>query len=87
MADWSLKHDGPCVCRFVRKEEFGDVEQLEWCGLHASQRDDLVAVKLGSARYEAVRKLSARQFADLYQQNIKQGVPFDQLVDGLIDRG
>jgi hypothetical protein len=41
MADWPLKHDGPCACRFVRREEFGEAEQTEWCGLHAAQRDEL----------------------------------------------
>lgn len=42
MADWPNKHDGPCACRFVRREEFGKAEQVEWCGLHAQQRDDMV---------------------------------------------
>lgn len=37
----------------------------------------------GLRRYEIVRKLNARQFADLYQKSIKTGVPFDQLVDEL----
>lgn len=41
MADWPLKHNGPCACRFVRREEFGEAEQVEWCGLHAKQRDAL----------------------------------------------
>jgi len=41
MTDWPLKHDGPCACRFVRREEFGPTEQTEWCGLHAKQRNEL----------------------------------------------
>lgn len=41
MADWPLKHDGPCACRFVRREEFGEAEQTEWCGRHAALRDEL----------------------------------------------
>ena len=45
MADWPLKHDGPCACRFVRREEFGEAEQVEWCGLHAKQRDDMAAIR------------------------------------------
>lgn len=44
MADWPLKHDGPCACRFVRREEFGEAEQTEWCGLHARQRDALATL-------------------------------------------
>lgn len=49
MSDWPLKHDGPCACRFVRREEFGEAEQVEWCGLHAKQRDELGAL-IGAAR-------------------------------------
>lgn len=45
MADWPLKHDGPCACRFVRKEEFGECEQVEWCSLHAKQRDELAILR------------------------------------------
>ncbi len=41
MAEWPLKHDGPCACRFVRRKEFGEAEQVEWCGLHAKWRDAL----------------------------------------------
>lgn len=40
-ATWPSKHDGPCACRFVRRAEFGEVEQVDWCALHAKQREDL----------------------------------------------
>jgi len=46
MADWPLKHDGSCACRFVRKEEFGDVKQTEWCGFHAKQKEALAWKKI-----------------------------------------
>ena len=45
MAEWPLKHDGSCACRFVRSEEFGDVEQHEWCGLHATQRHEIARLR------------------------------------------
>lgn len=41
MDGWPLKYDGPCACRFVRREEFGETEQTEWCGLHARHRDEI----------------------------------------------
>ena len=34
-------------------------------------------------RYEKVRKLNVVQFQELFQRNIKEGIPFDQLVDEL----
>ena len=55
MADWPLKHDGPCACRFVRREEFCEAEQVEWCGLHATRRDEMEA--LMSAAREAAEVL------------------------------
>lgn len=45
MAEWPLKHEGPCACRFIRREEYGEAEQVEWCGLHGTQRDEIAALK------------------------------------------
>jgi len=39
---------------------------------------------LGFIRYEVIRKLDPRQFADLYKENLETKVPFDTLVDRLI---
>jgi len=50
----------------------------------AKAADELERLSVTSERYEAVRKLNARQFTDLYRKNIESGVPFDQLVDELI---
>lgn len=36
---------------------------------------------LGDDRYEFVRRLNPRQFAELYQRNISENIPFDELVD------
>jgi hypothetical protein len=36
-----------------------------------------------SARYEKVRCLNPREFAALYESNIRDGTPFDTLVDAL----
>ena len=38
-------------------------------------------LKIGHDRYETVRLLNPRQFAELYDKNIKTGIPFDALVD------
>ena len=39
--------------------------------------------RLGYSRYEKLRKLSPRQFADLYQRNLNGEGRFDDLVDKL----
>jgi hypothetical protein len=41
---------------------------------------------IGYIRYEALRKLNARQYADLFRRNLS-GERFDDLVDGLIREG
>jgi hypothetical protein len=41
--NWPMKGAGHCACRFIREQEFGDAKQVEWCGLHAKQRDLLAA--------------------------------------------
>ena len=38
---YPLKGEGSCNCRFVRREDFGIAEQLEWCALHDGQRKEL----------------------------------------------
>lgn len=38
-------------------------------------------LKTGCDRYETVRLLNPRQFAELYDKKIKTGIPFDTLVD------
>ena len=40
-------------------------------------------LKVGNDRYEILRTLNPRQFADLYAKNLETGTPFDELVDGL----
>lgn len=39
--DWPEAGEGPCACRFVRRKYMGECEQIEWCGMHAEQRDAL----------------------------------------------
>lgn len=41
---------------------------------------------LGYVRYETLRKLSPKQFSDLYKRNIKENIPFDKLVDELANQ-
>lgn len=43
--DWPMEGEGPCACRFVRREYMGECEQTEWCGRHAKQRDELAALR------------------------------------------
>jgi hypothetical protein len=37
-------------------------------------------------RYETVRRMNPRQFAELYRANIEQGILFDDLVDNAVDK-
>lgn len=41
------------------------------------------ATALNAGRYEHVRKMSAWAFTELYEKNLRTGVPFDTLVDEL----
>ena len=72
-------------------------DHIHSCGYHCDipacikkQRDEFVNQleqfeknKKDAARYETIRKLNAKQFADLYKVNISTSKPFDQLVDEL----
>lgn len=49
--------------------------------------DYLFRLQLYHARYEYVRRLNTRQFAELYQRNIRGEGAFDDLVDRLIKEG
>ena len=44
-------------------------------------REALDEYALGDERYKYVRRLNAMEFAKLYQRNIKEGIPFDDLID------
>jgi hypothetical protein len=39
--------------------------------------------KIGHDRYEKLRRLSPKEFHDLYDKNLNSGTPFDTLVDQL----
>jgi hypothetical protein len=47
----------------------------------AAPGESAEAVASNAGRYEHVRKMSPRDFSDLYAANLKTGVHFDQLVD------
>lgn len=36
-----------------------------------------------AARFKKLRRLNPREFRDLCERNIREGIPFDTLVDGL----
>lgn len=40
-------------------------------------------IQTAAKRYETLRRLNPRQFADLYAKNLQTGTPFDELVDEL----
>lgn len=45
--------------------------------------NELERLSVVERRYETLRRLNAKQFADLYKKNIQTGTSFDELVDGL----
>lgn len=49
-----------------------------------SAANRIAYLETGHRRYEALRRLNPRQFADLYAKNLETGVAFDELVDGLV---
>lgn len=44
---------------------------------------EIERIQIAAKRYETLRTLNPRQFADLYAKNLETGVAFDELVDGL----
>lgn len=44
-------------------------------------------IQIAAKRYETLRTLNARQFADLCAENIESGVAFDELVDSIGKEG
>ena len=47
--------------------------------------DEIERLSLVERRYETLRRLNAKQFADLYKKSIQNNIPFDELVDGLAE--
>lgn len=59
--------------------------ELDDAAYHSRKaREELDDLRKASDRYEVLRKLNPRQFAELYQRNIK-GESFDRLVDELVE--
>lgn len=50
----------------------------------AASKQAYAELSLGWMRYEAVRKLSAKEFADICQRVVRDGVFFDDVIDELI---
>lgn len=50
------------------------------------QSEQVQALKRDAERYRKVRRMTLRQYSDLYQANIKTGAPFDRLVDAAMER-
>ena len=52
---------------------------------HPVAEEELLALRLAERRYETIRRLTPRQFTELYARNLT-GEPFDQLVDARDDQ-
>jgi len=53
----------------------------------AEAADALELMQKAERRYEIVRRLNVKQFADLFNKSIVCGIPFDTLVDDLAAQG
>jgi len=40
-------------------------------------------MRLAAIRYEKVRRLNVQEFSDVFLENLKTGIPFDELIDRL----
>ena len=49
----------------------------------SNEKDAPTDWKLGWERYEKVRRLTPREFDEIWRENVKTGIPFDYLVDEL----
>jgi hypothetical protein len=56
-------------------------EQLEQLVKQTIKHEDAKSVALGFLRYETIRTMNPRQFSELWSKNLKEGIPFDTLVD------
>lgn len=56
---------------------------MNWEAKVSEISETIRRLKRGHDRYEKVRKLNVKQFADLYALNIHGGGAFDDLVDQL----
>lgn len=61
-----------------------DISKKIEMAIHCRNPRDLA---LGWLRYEALRKLGPKRFAELCERNIKDGERFDDMVDELIVKG
>lgn len=50
------------------------------------QSEKVQAWKKDAERYQEVRRMSLRQFSEIYEANLKSGVPFDQLIDAAMEK-
>jgi hypothetical protein len=62
--DWPQenKTPWPCACRFIRAHDFAYPKQVEWCALHAAERDELA--KFREAERDAAKAMETQAAAD-----------------------
>jgi len=50
------------------------------------QSPEIQALRKDAERYREVRRMSLREFSDIYMANLKTGAPFDLLVDAAMEK-
>ena len=43
--------------------------------------EELIKLRLSAKRYETVRMMNPQQWKELWEMNIRTGIPFDELID------
>lgn len=57
---------------------------LELAAIRAGGDSDVARQRKGHERYETVRRLTPRQFSDMWRVSIRSDKPFDDLVDEMM---
>ncbi len=50
---------------------------------HPRAREELLELRLAQDRYEKVRKMNTLMFRGIWEENMRTGTPFDEIVDRL----
>lgn len=50
------------------------------------QSPEVQRLREDAGRYREVRRMSLREFSDIYEANVQTGAPFDRLVDAAMEK-
>ena len=87
LANIDTYHAGTAKHRFLRGNVTTVIDRaksaIKKADADIAHNAEFERIQTAAKRYEILRTLNPRQFADLYARNIETGVPFDELVDAV----